>query len=143
MKKTLAFTVVFLIATFAFWLYGFDFDRRGEMLGAWFAVSTIIALLGTLFFKNEKSKKNDNQNKFIIIYAWVLLFIQITAWLGGLNLPGRSPELVVWIFGSLFYSLIISGTLWVLARIRSKIGQSRESSQEDTLQRSSTYGKNA
>lgn len=48
-KNFISAGVFFVLTTFAFWLFGYDFNERGVMAVTWFVVSTLIAALGFIF----------------------------------------------------------------------------------------------
>jgi hypothetical protein len=109
-KKILVFALGFALATFVFWLSGFDFDRRGETLASWFGVSVIAGLLPSLFVK-ARSKPQDIRAAFVFfLWGFPPAFLAALAffWCRGVDLTHRSPELVVTLGGALVIAAFFS-----------------------------------
>lgn len=60
------FIIGFVFSTLCFWLSGFDFDKRGDMMVAWAVTSTCLGFVSIIIFKimfvvsNQSKKDVDN-----------------------------------------------------------------------------------
>ena len=119
MKELFAFVFGFSLSTFVFWLSGFDFDRRGELLAQWFAFSMVAGVAAFFLLRlwlGAKEKRTLGVKDAALSWMFVFVFLFMNAlavlWFGGADLTHRSPKLVAELGDSLLFAFGLSFFHW-------------------------------